>query len=301
MLGKPRHDPAGEQLVLGGRVDDHVAVARPDHRDVVDAARDVREEVGDLDAALAVLLERPARAQQLGVALDQLVLGLAELLGPPLPFELVQERLGIERLQVAGPAGHEQEDDRARLGREMGRLGSERPRPIPREAARHASSEASARPPKPAKASGRTPGACGSGGCAGDGRAGISPDIEEPVEVEDGQGEILQRLVAEERKRRVAFRVRGRPAQGQPERAIDERPRVAPDSFSNPAGERPSQVVRQAAVEQLEGLGSVRARLAPGATRLQGRRVERLHERQSQVALGDQVDRAPVVLGLRAV
>ena len=38
MLGKPGHDPAGEQLVLRGRVDDHVAVARPDHGDVVDAA-----------------------------------------------------------------------------------------------------------------------------------------------------------------------------------------------------------------------------------------------------------------------
>ena len=68
MLGKPGIDAAGEQLVLRRGVDDHVAVARADDGDVVDALRRVREQVGDLDAALAVLLERPLRAEQLGVA-----------------------------------------------------------------------------------------------------------------------------------------------------------------------------------------------------------------------------------------
>ena len=113
MLGKPGDEPAGEQLVLGRRVDDHVAVARADHGDVVDAAGDVREEVGDLDAALAVLPERPPGAEQPGVALDELILRLAELLRARLAVELVQQRLGIERLEMARPAGHEQEDHRA--------------------------------------------------------------------------------------------------------------------------------------------------------------------------------------------
>ena len=66
------------------------------------------------------------RAEEPGVALDELVLGLAELLGPRLAVELVEQRLGVERLQVARPAGHEQEDDRLRLGREVRRLRGER-------------------------------------------------------------------------------------------------------------------------------------------------------------------------------
>ena len=44
---------------------------------------DVREQVGDLDAALAVLLEGALGAEQLGVAVDELILRFAEL-GRPL-------------------------------------------------------------------------------------------------------------------------------------------------------------------------------------------------------------------------
>ena len=47
---------------------------------------------------------------------DELILRLAELGRPLLAVELVQQRLGVERLQVARSAGHEQEDDRLRLG-----------------------------------------------------------------------------------------------------------------------------------------------------------------------------------------
>src|SRR5947209_1088857 len=73
-----------------------------------------------------MLLENATGSEQLGVALDLLILNFAELLGTPLTFELVQERLGIKRLQMAWTAGHEQEDDRARLGRKMDRFGGER-------------------------------------------------------------------------------------------------------------------------------------------------------------------------------
>ena len=123
-----RHDSSREQLVLGGRMDDHIAVARPDDRDIVDARGSLWEEVGNLDAALTVLLEGATAAEQLGVALDELVLGFAELLGARLAVELIEQWLGIEGFEVARPSRHEQEDHRARLGLMMRRLRAERAR-----------------------------------------------------------------------------------------------------------------------------------------------------------------------------
>ena len=120
-----RDQSPGEQLVLGRRVDDHVAVARPDHGDVVDATGDVGEEVGDFDAALPILSERATGAQQPGVTLNLLILHVAELFRARLALELVQQRLGIEGLEMAGPSGHEQEDHRGRLGRDVDRPGGQ--------------------------------------------------------------------------------------------------------------------------------------------------------------------------------
>ena len=62
------------------------------------------------------------------LVVDELIFALAEAGRPLLPVQLVQQRLGIERLHVAGPAGHEQEDDRLRLGfvRHVRRLGRQR-------------------------------------------------------------------------------------------------------------------------------------------------------------------------------
>ena len=124
---------------------------------------DVREQVGDLDAALAVLLERPPGAEQPGVALDELILRLAELLGPRLAVELVQQRLGVEGLEVAGPAGHEQEDDRPAPWPGGGAAWGPAGRPTP---ARSTAPGRGSRP-GPGRRSrrrrrGRTRGACGS-------------------------------------------------------------------------------------------------------------------------------------------
>ena len=74
----------------------------------------------------AVLRELAGRAEQLGALRDELVLGLAELCRPRLAVELVQERLGVERVEVARPAGHEQEDDALRLRLEVRLLRGER-------------------------------------------------------------------------------------------------------------------------------------------------------------------------------
>ena len=53
--------------------------------------------------------------------LDELILRFAELRGPRLAVELVEQRLGVERFEMARPARHEQEDDRLGLGRQMRR------------------------------------------------------------------------------------------------------------------------------------------------------------------------------------
>lgn len=86
----------------------------------------MREQVRDLDTTLAMLLERSPRSEELGVALHELILGLAELLRPGLPFQLVEQWLGIKRFEVARPTGHEQKDHGPRFRRKMGWLGRQR-------------------------------------------------------------------------------------------------------------------------------------------------------------------------------
>ena len=87
---------------------------------------------------------------------DELILRFAELGRPLLPVELVQQRLGIERLQVARPARHEQEDHRLGLGsRHVRRLWARADSCCPAGAAPASccSIEANASAPKPQNAS----------------------------------------------------------------------------------------------------------------------------------------------------
>ena len=93
-----------------------------------------------------------ARAEQPGIRLDELVLRLAELRRPRLAVQPVEQRLGIEGFQMARAAGHEQEDDRLRLG--LGPMRAFRGQRVG-AAASSCSSDARARPPKPQKASRR--------------------------------------------------------------------------------------------------------------------------------------------------
>ena len=84
--------------------------------------RDVREQRRDIPAALAVLLELP-RARSSGVSpLVNWLTILPKLVGQRLAVVLFERRLGIERVDLARAADHEQEDDRLRLGREVRRL-----------------------------------------------------------------------------------------------------------------------------------------------------------------------------------
>src|SRR5262245_9268051 len=97
----------------------YVTVAGSNHCQSVHARGEVREKVGDFDPALAMLAERPLRAEQFGFALDELILGLAELFWPRLTIQFVEQRFGIECFQMTGPARHEEEDDGLRFRRLM--------------------------------------------------------------------------------------------------------------------------------------------------------------------------------------
>ena len=105
-------------------VDGAFGVHGVDEADVIDAGADVGEEVRDVLAALAVLLELPLRADDAALVL---VPAPAEGLdGNRLAVEGVQGRLVVEGLDLAGAAVHEQEDDGLGLGRLHRRLGGHR-------------------------------------------------------------------------------------------------------------------------------------------------------------------------------
>src|SRR5437773_1967297 len=88
------------------------------------AAGDVREEVGDVLTALAVLFELPLRPDD---AAFVLVPAAAEGFdGDRLAVERVELRFVVEGIDVAGPAVAEDEDDRLGLGREVRLLWGER-------------------------------------------------------------------------------------------------------------------------------------------------------------------------------
>ena len=115
----------------------HVGVHRPDHADVVDALGRLREQLADLDAALAVLLELERRGERrAGLPLGRQVRRqrLARLFG--------QRGLGVERVDMGRPAVHEQVDDPFGLRRELRRLRRQRVGPVAdRRSARAATGE----------------------------------------------------------------------------------------------------------------------------------------------------------------
>ena len=102
------------------------AEARPHHGNLIHHPRQMRKQVRDLDATLSAFAEGAGTGQQLGPLLNLLVLRLAEFRGTDLTVQLGEQRLGIERIHMAGAPRHKQEDDRAGRGVEVGRAGLQR-------------------------------------------------------------------------------------------------------------------------------------------------------------------------------
>ena len=101
---------AGVHLAHAARMVDPVGPARPDHRDVINALRGMRQPVADPRSRLAVLLPPAFRGQQRRLNLphrgDDALVPRRERL----PREFVELRLGVEAVHLAGTALHEEED-----------------------------------------------------------------------------------------------------------------------------------------------------------------------------------------------
>ena len=99
---------------MGGIVIDGIGGQRSDNRNIIGHTPDVREEIANVLAGLAKLLEimlRPEAGQIVSLALqlgNRLTLG--DALGHRFAVHLAQLRLVIERLQMTRAAGHAQVD-----------------------------------------------------------------------------------------------------------------------------------------------------------------------------------------------
>ena len=141
---------AGAHQDLAGGVVERVGDHRLDDGDVVDDVRQVRQQLGELGAALAVPGELELRAQQLRVRIDERgAVALEQLRRRQRAVELGELRLVVEQLQVAGRAGHEQEDDVLRPRPEMAAASARADRRRPRARAGAPASWPSAIAPRP--------------------------------------------------------------------------------------------------------------------------------------------------------
>ncbi len=150
---RPAHqDRTGVHQVHRFRVRHAVAVAPAQKANVVDARADVREPVGHLDAALAVLLEGALGREQLVLVHAAARLHRAERLRQLFAVQSREFGLRVEGVHVRRPAGHEQEDDALRGRLEVRLLRRERVRRAQRASSARASSPsmaASASAPNP--------------------------------------------------------------------------------------------------------------------------------------------------------
>ena len=86
---------------------------RADEGDVVNDLADVRNQFRQLDSRLAMRFEFPRAAEHLGAGLRGVV--VFDLAGKFLAVELVEYRLGVEQVDVAGSALHPQRNHRRRF------------------------------------------------------------------------------------------------------------------------------------------------------------------------------------------
>ena len=98
----------------------HAGVHGADERDVVGHFAELRQQLAQLHAALAVRRKFPRRAKDLRRSLREVV--VFDLAGKLLPIILREHRLRIEEIHLRRPAHHEQRDHRLRLRLKVRRL-----------------------------------------------------------------------------------------------------------------------------------------------------------------------------------
>lgn len=101
----------------------HIGVHRSNHAHVVDHFTDMRKQLTDLDATLAVFFEFKGRS----IRSTRLPLR-SQIIRNGLPMKLVESWLGIKRVNLRRPTVHEQVDYRLSLGLKMRLLGEHRVR-----------------------------------------------------------------------------------------------------------------------------------------------------------------------------
>ena len=154
--GSTRQGRAGVHLADAPDMIQPVGPARSDHRQLIGAGRDVRKPVGNPDSTLAVLLPFSLRGQQRRSTFSHGGDHRLEARRKRLARQPVQLRLGVERVDMARPTFHEQENDAARRALATPRrFRRQSPDSADRAELRRsrASRSRSARPPKPAPAS----------------------------------------------------------------------------------------------------------------------------------------------------
>ena len=102
-----------------------LGIERADEAEIVNALGDVWKQSRDIASALAILIEFPRTLQKRRIALGELADDGAVARGKKLAIVFVERGLGIESVEVAGRADHEQEDHRLGARLEVRRLGGE--------------------------------------------------------------------------------------------------------------------------------------------------------------------------------
>ena len=102
---------------------ERVMVTRADDRQIVGTFLESRIRIRDRDPRLAAFSEVLGRPHHRGVHLRELQLqAIGDRRGQRLSVALAEQRLGVERIDMARTALHEQEDDMLRARRKLGRL-----------------------------------------------------------------------------------------------------------------------------------------------------------------------------------
>ena len=107
---------AGVHEVVGAGVLREVRDHRPHDRELVDTRSDVRKQVTDGDAALAVAAELPGALEHIADVVELRWVGL-DL--DRLSVLAIEPGLGVERIELRRAAVHKKEDDAACPGREL--------------------------------------------------------------------------------------------------------------------------------------------------------------------------------------